>query len=93
MAVPTFGVFTSFSYPSEHIGWRVLGQLTALQKLSIGLQEAHGEMTVNGLYEISSERGMGMVESWKCLLQGPHRSSAALDQALFGFASISHLLS
>lgn len=71
----------------------MLGQLTAVRKLSISLQEVQGEMAVNGLYEISSERGMGMVESWKCLLQGPHRSSGALDQAAFGFALTSHLLS
>lgn len=40
------------------VGWRVLSQLTAAQKLSIGLQEAHGEITINGLYDLSlsSER-------------------------------------
>lgn len=35
------------------VGWRVLGQHTAVQNLSIGLQDAHGKIMVNGLYEIS----------------------------------------
>ena len=35
---------------------------------------------------LSSAGGVGVVESWECLLQEPYGSSAALDQAPFGFA-------
>jgi len=41
------------------VGWRVLVQLTAAQKRSISLQEAHGEVTIHELYEISFFCGRG----------------------------------
>lgn len=44
---PTFGVLATFTYSSKQVGW------LKVQKLSINLQKTHGEITINGLYEMS----------------------------------------
>lgn len=51
----SFGeTFAGVSHPlNTLVGWTVLGQLTAAQKLSISFQEAHGKITVRGLWESS----------------------------------------
>lgn len=57
MPIPTFGVFASFSHPSEWVGLEGAGPSQNSAKLSISLQEGHGELTVNGFLLGSDRRG------------------------------------
>lgn len=50
MPIPTFGVFASFSHPSECVGLEGAGPAQNGAKPSISLQEGHGELTVNGFF-------------------------------------------
>lgn len=55
--IPAFGGFASFSHPSEWVGLEGAGPSQNSAKLSISLQEGHGELTVNGFLLGSDRRG------------------------------------